>query len=104
MGLKLPPGWGGGVSLLPSTKLEGRACALAQVRLSVYSSPSPLKALRESGINGERVPSLLPSIELEAEVGAEAPTSASVLLSPSPLMALRERGTKGVRVPFSSLP
>ena len=110
----------------PSTKLETHTCALAQVCVSVYFSPSPLKALRKRGIKGVRVPlpagkgisksaprlpihqsfqwvewpcPLPPSIEPEADVGASAPTSASVLFSPSPLKALRERGIKGVRVP-----
>ena len=40
----------------PSTKLEGCTCALAQVHPSVFPSPSPLKALRERGIKGVRVP------------------------------------------------
>ncbi len=49
-----------GMRLMPSpptsTKLEGCTCALAQVHPSVLLSPSPLKALRERGIKGERVP------------------------------------------------
>ncbi len=48
--------WGGAPSPLPSTKLKGRACAAAQALPSVFPSPSPLKALRERGIKGERVP------------------------------------------------
>ena len=44
----------------PSTKLETHTCALAQVCVSVYFSPSPLKALRERGTKGERVPSPVP--------------------------------------------
>ena len=48
----------------PSTKLEGSACALAQALPSVFSSPSPLQALRacpeslegERGIKRVRVP------------------------------------------------
>ena len=43
-------------SPLPSTKLEGCTCALAQVHPSVLLSPSPLKALRERGTKGVRVP------------------------------------------------
>ena len=110
----------------PSTKLEACTCAWAQVHASVYFSPSPLKALRERGTKGVRVPfpagkgisksaprlpihqsfqwvewprPVPPGTELGADVGAEAPMSAPVLLSPSPLQALRERGIKGVRVP-----
>ena len=44
------------LSLPPSTKLEGSACAMAQALPSVFSSPSPLRALRERGIKGVRVP------------------------------------------------
>ena len=40
----------------PSTKLEAYACASAQAYASVFFSPSPLKALRERGTKGERVP------------------------------------------------
>ena len=39
----------------PSIKLEGSTCAQAQVLPSVYSFPSPLMALKESGIKGVRV-------------------------------------------------
>ena len=92
--------------LPPSTKLEGRTCAGAQVRPSVFLSPSPLMALRERGIKGVRIPpwgrggSFTPSTELEGHTCAKAQVCPSVFLSPSPLMALRERGIKGVRVPL----
>ena len=36
-------------SLPPSTKLEGSACAMAQALPSVFSSPSPLRALYRPG-------------------------------------------------------
>ena len=39
-----------------STKLEAYACAEAQAYASVFFSPSPLKALRERGTKGVRVP------------------------------------------------
>ena len=45
--------------LCPSTKLEGCTCARAQVHPSVFSSPSPLMALRERGTKGVRVPLLI---------------------------------------------
>ncbi len=49
-----------GMRLMPSpptsTKLEGNTCPESQVHPSVFISPSPLKALRERGIKGERVP------------------------------------------------
>ncbi len=44
------------LSLPASTKLGASACAMAQALAPVFSSPSPLKALRERGIKGERVP------------------------------------------------
>ena len=43
-------------SLLPSTELEAEAGALAPASASVLISPSTLKALRERGIQGVRVP------------------------------------------------
>ena len=55
VGLPLIPGRGREGFLLPSTKLETLTCAMAQVSVSVFSSPSPLMALRERGIKGERV-------------------------------------------------
>ena len=43
-------------SLLPSNELEAEAGAKAPASASVLISPSPLKALRERGIKGVRVP------------------------------------------------
>ena len=43
-------------SLLPSNELEAEAGAFAPASASVLLSPSPLKALRERGIKGVRVP------------------------------------------------
>ena len=44
------------ISLLPSTELEAEVGAEAPTSASVLISPSPLKALRERGIKGVRVP------------------------------------------------
>ena len=43
-------------SLPTNTKLEGSTCTEAHALPPVFPFPSPLKALRERGIKGERVP------------------------------------------------
>ena len=48
--------WGGVLSSSPSIELEAEVGALAPTSASVLLSPSPLKALRERGRKGERVP------------------------------------------------
>ena len=89
---------------LPAGKMKNETQQLnnpfSAVISSVLLSPSPLMALMERGIKGEKVPSSpSPSTKLERGTCARAQVPLSVYSSPSPLMALRERGIKGVRVP-----